>query len=56
MATRHYPQPDYLERRAIQRSKELGGPLPPALTQADKRRAAARRAIEDRRIEREALQ
>lgn len=56
MASRMYPQPDYLERRAMQRSKELGGPMAPTITQADKRRAAARREIENRRIEREALQ
>lgn len=56
MASRMYPQPDYLERRAMQQSKAIGGPLAPALTQADKRRTAARREIENRRIEREAQQ
>ncbi|WP_199776175.1 hypothetical protein [Chromobacterium vaccinii] len=52
---RHYPAPDYHDRRAIAVSNELAGrALQPKITDADRRRAAARRINEDRRIEREA--
>ncbi|OHX10483.1 hypothetical protein BI347_22160 [Chromobacterium sphagni] len=52
---RHYPAPDYHERRAAAVSNELAGrTLQPKITDADRRRAAARRINEDRRIEREA--
>lgn len=53
----YYPQPDYLERRAHQRSIDLmGQPLQRKITNADKRRRDARRAIEDRRIMKDAQQ
>nr|WP_294864376.1 hypothetical protein [uncultured Pseudogulbenkiania sp.] len=51
-----HPQPDYLERRAIQRSKELAGKLKRVITPADRRRTQARREIEFRREQREAQQ
>ncbi|MEO4030716.1 hypothetical protein ABH313_22025 [Chromobacterium vaccinii] len=52
---RHHPTPDYFERRAVAVSNELAGrALQPKITAADRRRAAARRINEDRRIEREA--
>ncbi|MBA8734208.1 hypothetical protein [Chromobacterium violaceum] len=52
---RHHPTPDYHDRRAIAISNELAGrALQPKITDADRRRAAARRINEDRRIEREA--
>jgi hypothetical protein len=51
------PQRDYLERRACQRSNEITGhSLRIQPTAEERRRLAARREIENRRIEREALQ
>ncbi|MBI3146322.1 MAG: hypothetical protein HYZ18_13930 [Pseudogulbenkiania sp.] len=53
----HYPQPDYLERRAHQRSNDLmGQPLRREVSDADKRRRDARREIERRREQKEAQQ
>ncbi|WP_189339048.1 hypothetical protein [Chromobacterium amazonense] len=48
-------QADYQRDMARRRSQELGGPTPYA-SEADRRRAIARREIENRRIEREAQQ
>ena len=49
------PQPDYLERRAHQRSNELAGyPIRAQVTDTDRRRTNARREIENRRMEKEA--
>lgn len=54
---RYYPQTDYLERRAHQRSIDLmGQPLRREITEAEKRQRDARRVIEDRRIMKEAQQ
>ncbi|MBP4048995.1 hypothetical protein [Chromobacterium violaceum] len=48
-------QVDYQRDMARQRSQDAGGPIP-YCTEADRRRAAARREIENRRIERESRQ
>ncbi|QRO34152.1 hypothetical protein [Chromobacterium violaceum] len=55
--TQFFPDPEYIERRAKLRSDEIAErPLAPAVSEADRRRAQARREIENRRIEREAQQ
>ncbi|MCP1289849.1 hypothetical protein NK214_06550 [Chromobacterium sp. S0633] len=52
--TRFYPNRDYIAQRAELRANELAGkPLPRSSAQ-DIRKAAARREIENRRIEKEA--
>ncbi|EEG10274.1 hypothetical protein [Pseudogulbenkiania ferrooxidans] len=51
---RFYPQRDYIAMRAELRANELGGKPLPRSTPQDKRKAAARREIENRRIEKEA--
>ncbi|MTD34070.1 hypothetical protein [Paludibacterium denitrificans] len=50
---RFYPQRDYVTIRADIRAKELSGKHKPIYSPQELRQAAARREIENRRIERE---
>ncbi|MBN3004488.1 hypothetical protein JW897_12155 [Chromobacterium alkanivorans] len=52
--TRLYPNRDYIRTRADLRSAELAGKPLPCCSLKDRRTAAARREIENRRIEKEA--
>lgn len=51
---RFYPQRDYIAQRAELRANELAGKPLPRSNPQDIRKAAARREIESRRLEREA--
>lgn len=51
---RFYPQRDYIAMRAELRTNELAGKPLPRSSPQDNRKAAARREIENRRIEKEA--
>lgn len=52
--THFYPSRDYIRTRADLRSAELAGKPLPRCSPQDRRTAAARREIENRRIEKEA--